>query len=298
MRVLSAIQELNYTPNIAAQQLSSGKTYTVGVLTPYFTLPSFVQRLAGVQEVMHDSAYDLVLHSVHSPEHLDEKIHTLLRQKRVDGLIILSPPPLNEEIWHNVDDIPVVIIDGRTNHPYAHYIIDNHQGGQLAATYLIEKGYQRIGFVGDEPVNRFGFTSSLHRFEGFKVAIKAAGYEINQSWYGFGVHGKQMAYEMALNILTQPEPPDAVFAASDVQAMGVLAAASELGLQVPEDIAVMGFDNLEVAEYIRLTTVHQPLHESGRLGALELLERLSASAKNYDAIYHQLPLEVVVRATA
>ena len=296
-KVLGVIAELGYTPNAAARRLSSGRSLTIGIVTPFFTLPSFVERLTGVQEILNNSDYELVLHSVRSPQHFRDKIRELLSQKRVDRLILLTFPAHEREMWQTSPNLPVIVVDSHAVQRYPSIIIDNVRGGEIAARYLIKAGHREIGFVGDELEDDFGFVSTRHRFQGFRQILAENKLTQRDEWYRFGVRGRDAAYENGRKILELDSPPTAIFAASDLQAFGILNAAHDLGLRVPEDIAVMGFDDIEAAQYMHLTTVRQPLYESGKMAAELLLSWLIDEIPP-EIQRHVQPIEVVERHTA
>ena len=143
-------------------------------------------------------------------------------------------------------------------------VIDDVLGGEMATEHLLAKGHRRIGFVGDAP-SPFGFTSSEQRRQGMRAALRRAGITAGATIESAGAarpRARRAAWRERL--LRCRDPPTAIFAASDVQAMGVLQAARAAGLRVPEDLAVIGFDDIDVAEVLGLTTVRQPLRETGR----------------------------------
>jgi DNA-binding LacI/PurR family transcriptional regulator len=146
-------------------------------------------------------------------------------------------------------------------------------GGRLVAQHVIRLGHRRIAFMGDYSRTAMAFTSSRLRLTGVRSALKAAGINLPQSLIGTGEHSRRRAAELATRMLTSPHPPTAILCASDTQAAGVLEAASALGLRVPEDLSVTGYDDLELADHLGLTTIHQPLFESG-VRAVERLLRL------------------------
>ena len=157
-------------------------------------------------------------------------------------------------------------------------MIDNVRGGELAAEHLLARGHRRIGFVGDHPDNSYGFTSSEDRRLGFHAALGRAGVSPDPALELFGPHGREPAGDLAEALLSLPEPPTAIFAASDLQAIGVLKAAERRGVRVPQDLAVIGFDDVDLAEIVGLTTIRQPLREGGALAADLLLAAIEDGA--------------------
>ncbi|MBN1564371.1 MAG: LacI family DNA-binding transcriptional regulator [Anaerolineae bacterium] len=296
-KVLAAIKVLNFSPNLAARQLSSGKTGTIGVVTPFLTFPSYVDRLTGIQDVLDESEYDLVLYSIRSVEQLQRRLQILIGENRVDGLIILSLPFSEDKLRAINPTFPIIAVDNDVMNYYPHIIIDNVEGGELATNYLIERGHQFIGFIGDRINSAFGFTSTEKRFEGYERALAQADLPFVEEWYWVGEHSHEAARQNARRILSLPERPTAFFVAIDTLAFGVLTAAQDLGLRVPEDVAVIGFDDVVAASYMNLTTIRQGLVESGRLSVQQMLEWLEQGQYPYDNKKLKLPLEIVERAT-
>jgi DNA-binding LacI/PurR family transcriptional regulator len=168
------------------------------------------------------------------------------------------------------DGLPTVLVDAE--HPgLAHVAIDDVRGGRMATEHLLARGHRRIAFIGDRAYPSFGFTSSGRRGEGYRAALLDAGIEPDPGLARLGGHEREDACALATELLALAEPPTAVFAASDVQALGVLEAAYSAGLRVPRDLAVIGFDDIELAAAAGLTTVRQPLRQSGRRGAQILI---------------------------
>src|SRR4051794_35461663 len=260
-RVLAAVDELGYQLNATARTLSSGQAQAIGVVVPFLETQSVIERLRGVVERLRRCGYDLLLADVEAPEARADAIRDLARRGRVAGLLFVSLPVLDHEVEALArDELPAVLLD--VPHPrLPHVVIDNVRGGELAAAHLLARGHQRIAFVGDHPTNAYGFTSSEDRRRGFRAALERAGISCVREC--LGDHGGEPACAAALELLALPEPPAAVFAASDVQAIGVLQAAAQVGARVPEDLAVIGFDDVDLAEMVGLTTVHQPLREGG-----------------------------------
>lgn len=296
-RVLAAIRELNFSPNAAARQLSGGRTFTIGVVTPFFTYPSFVERLSGIQEVLDHSEYDLVLYSIRSQAQLQDRLRFLVGQRRADGLIVLSLRFDDEDLRLLNPDLPLIAVDNDTVQRYPRIVIDNEDGGRLATEYLIAHGHRAIGFIGEVIDSAFGFTPTRHRMHGFREALAAAGLAYHAAWCRLVSLDQESARQAAREILSQNERPTAFFVAMDMLAFGVLAAAEDMGLRVPDDVAVMGFDDIQAARYLHLTTVRQHLIESGRLASQHMLDWLSAGHLGQENQQIKLPLEIVERAT-
>lgn len=296
-RVLSAIEQLNYRPNPMARGLSRGRCQTLGVVVPFFTHASAVERLRGVVDALDRSRYDLVLFNVESPIHRDEHFATLTRRDRADGLLIMSLPPPPHSLRRLADaEVPVVLLDARGRGVPA-VVTDDVQGGRIATRHLLELGHERIAFIGDDPDNPLGFVSSAQREQGFQQTMHQAGLEVRPGDVRHGPHVRSVARRLAEELLASSrDRPTAIFAASDIQALGALEAVRAAGLDVPGDVSVVGFDDIEVSDYAGLTTVRQPLYESGHRAASLLLEVL-ASEGPVAPIEHDLSLQLVVRRT-
>ncbi len=294
-RVLQAIEELNYTPNPIARRLSTGRTWTIGALVPFFTLPEFVKRLQGIQHALSESEYDLVLFNIENLAQRDRYFLDLTRNNRVDGLLILSLSLSDEQVAMFRDaNIPLVLVDAA--HPRLNRVVVDHTlGGRTATEYLIARGHTRIAFVSDPLEDPFNFTAPRQRYQGYRNALDAAGIPFREAYAMHGPHGRENARKMGRALLSLDEPPTAVFAASDTQAIGVMEAAREMGLRVPEDLSVVGYGDLRDAEYLNLTTIHQPLFESG-LEAVNLLVELIENPPAEPRVL-ELPVHMVERGT-
>jgi DNA-binding LacI/PurR family transcriptional regulator len=293
-RVHRAMEELGYRRSQVARSLSVGRSHALGVVAPFFTTPSVIERLRGIVEQLASHDYDVVLFSVENPQQRDDALRNFARHDRVDGLLVISLPLSDAEVGAlRRDELPVVLIDAR--HPaLPRVVIDDVRGGELAAEHLLAKGHRRIGFVGDAPDESLGFTSSERRREGFRGALSRAGIEPDDALERRGGAGRTAARELAHALLGGEERPSAVFAASDLQAFGVLEAAEALGLRTPEDVAVIGFDDIEMAAPMGLTTVRQPLYETGTRGADLLMAALAGAGEPVEVLE---PLSVIERRT-
>jgi DNA-binding LacI/PurR family transcriptional regulator len=282
-RVLDVIKHLNYVPNPTARRLSLGRTLTIGVIVPFFTRPAEVERLRGIEHTLLDSGYDLILYNVETPEQRDQYFRDIPRRERVDGVLIVSLTPRDGDVKpFKKANVPIVLVD-------AHHaslaglnqvVTDDVTGGRAATQHLIELGHRRIAYLSDCLDEPFNFTSSRDRLTGYQQALQAAGIPFRADYHVEGDHGRTEARRVAAQLLALPDHPTAIFAASDTQAMGVLEAARDAGLRVPEDLSVIGYDDIEIAEYLGLTTMSQKLYQSGQRG----VELLLAVLENPDAL--------------
>jgi LacI family transcriptional regulator len=294
-RVLAVINETGYMPNLTARRLSLGRTLTIGILLPFLTLPSFIERLRGVQVALADSEYDLTLSSVETPNRLDHCIDNLLRRAGVDGVIAVSIYFTDSQVGRfRQSKMPVVLIDAHCPE-MSRVVVDDVAGGETATRHLIELGHRRIGFLSDHLDNPFNFVAMRRRHKGYLQALNAARIPFFPGYHQQGKLGGREAYDKARVLLTLKERPSAIFAASDTHAVGVLKAAHELEIRVPEELSVVGYDDIRDAEYLNLTTIRQPLFQSGFEGANMLLAALKAAPSAPDDVC--LETQLVVRGT-
>jgi len=297
-KVLDAIEALKYRPNPLARNLSLRRTHVIGVVVPFFTSPSAVERVRGVVAGLARSPYDLMLFDIESDERREHAFQLFDRGDRSDGLLMISLIPPDDEVERlRAARLPCVLVDAP--HPGVPcVVIDDVHGGEVGTSHLIELGHRRIGFIGDKSPDPFRFAASRDRTRGYERALARAGIELRPEYVRDGTQSHHVARSTAIDLLRLPQRPTAVFAASDQQALGVLEAARILGIRVPEELSVVGFDDIDIAAHIGLTTVRQPLYESGRRGAELLLQMLAGAAQQLgDHHAEQLPVELVVRST-
>ncbi len=292
-RVLAAIDELNYRPSPAARSLPRGRVHTVAVIVPFVTRPSAVERVQGVVQGLRDLDIPVSIFDVETPSHQAEHFALLANAYRPEGTVIVSLHPTDGELegLRSAGLSPVFVdteIDG-----FSCVYIDDKHGGSLATELLIDLGHERIAFIGDVEDSGFGFSASINRRLGYRNALQRAGIEPRDGYVRLGEHGRETGRRLATELLMLEERPSAIFAASDTQALGALEAARDLGLDVPTDLSIVGFDDIESAHYIGLTTIRQPLTGSGHAAA-DLVRR-HIEEPTCEAKKVQLPLEVVSR---
>ncbi len=298
-RVLEAISELGYRPNSIARQLPrKQRIHNIGVITqPFFSYRSFAERLRGVQQGLNDSEpdYELVLYSVSSIPHYHERLASIAQAGSIEALIIidLELSEGQKEMLRQAK-IPFAGINHLQNQDWPCVGTDNRLGGRVATTHLVELGHRNIGYIGDDFFDPFGFLTSRERYQGYCDVLTEHQIPIQKNYFAVGAHDYDVARTLCREMMTQPSPPTAIFAMSDIQALGCAAACRELGLSIPDDVSIIGYDDLEMSYHTELTTVRQHLELSGRITIEYLVQHLKGG-NNPPA---PLPLpEVITRRT-
>lgn len=283
-KVLSAIAQLNYRPNPIARSMISKRTGAIGVIVPFFTRPFHTELLRAVQAGLTRSNKELVLYNVETVVQRNYYLSKLPMLHRVDGLLLLSLP-LEDEYAKviNETDIPIVLID--TYSPiFTSLIVDNIEGAYQAVKYLIKLGHKRIGFINGVIEGNIKFNQANDRLIGLHRAFGEAGLSFDPELLLTSEWSRSGGKQSALQLLSHEKRPTAIFAASDMQAVGVLEAAKELHLKVPDDVSVIGFDGIEIAELLELSTIQQPMHQLGEFGVLKLIEKMNNSQQHPELI--------------
>lgn len=277
-RVLDAIEQLDYSPNLIARSMTSRYTGSVGVIVPFFTRPFYSEVLRGVDVAITRAGREFVLYNVQSHEQSLSYFRTLPRQRKVDGLLVISlyPDEAAAAVFRQTS-IPVVLID--SYHPLlTSLVVDNIEGAFQAVNCLIERGHRRIGFINGIAEGDFRVNPANDRFIGLHRALGEAGIQYEPDLVVTSEWDRPGGRRAALQLLMRPDRPTAIFASSDIQAAGVLEAARMLNLSVPADLSLIGFDGIELAEILELSTVQQPMHHMGELGAQKLIAQIEGSA--------------------
>lgn len=294
--VLSAIDEIGFIPRAEARARAIKENRRIGVIAPFITAPSFVQRLRGVATALMNTKYELVIYTVDSSDRFHGYLAKLPLTYTLDGLIVMSLPFEDDEanrlIEHHVESVLI-------EYPqpvFSTVEIDDVAGGMMAAQYLINKGHRRIAFLGDTDLPEYSIHPVSQRLIGFRQALETAGLSIPPEYVILTPYSQEQARQAAHKLMHMSEAPTAIFSATDLQAFGVLKAAREMGLKIPDDLAVIGFDDLDMADYVGLTTVRQHLDDSGRIAVELLLSRLANPSHPVQHVH--LPLSIIERETA
>ncbi|EJL6334171.1 substrate-binding domain-containing protein [Vibrio cholerae] len=274
-RVNNAAQQLNYAPSALARSLKMNRTKTIGMLVTTSTNPFFGEVVKGVERSCYHQGYNLILCNTEGDnQRMKASINTLL-QKRVDGLLLMCSTLEGErlDVFDRYPDIPIVVMDWGPILFASDKIQDNSlQGGYMAAKHLIECGHKEIGCI-TGPLIRH---QAQMRYEGYKRALAEAGIAINPDWIvesDFECEGGYQAFE---KLYQRGKLPSALFVSNDMMAMGVIQAASQRGLRVPDALSLIGYDDVHIAKFMTpaLTTIHQPKYRLGKAAVDTLLYRL------------------------
>jgi DNA-binding LacI/PurR family transcriptional regulator len=285
---------MDYRPSFLARGLSTGTAGVLAAVVQRMTTPSSLQRLRGILDVSSAAGFDVILHNVNDVDDYRDQVRGLLRPDRCAGGLLVSLKPDDKDIEMLASNpVPVVTIDGKVPGVSGLYI-DDESGGQMATEHLVELGHERIAFVGDWE-DRIGFRPSTKRLAGYHTAMAAAGLDVPEDYVKKGAHERPVTLQQINELLDLEQPPTAVVASADSHAMVVTEGARARGVRVPEDLSVIGFDDLDIAEHLGLSTVRQPLYESGAKGAQMLLDIMEAEV--WSPHHEELSLELVPRGS-
>lgn len=295
-KVYDAIDKLGFVPQAEARARALRYKGRIGVITPFFTAPSFVQRLRGIAATLSKENFDLIIYTVDSNNRLQSYLSSLPLTGNLDGLVIVSLPVADNDVNRLIEhDLPTVLIE--FPHPLLNGVeINDVEGGRIATEYLIKKGHKRIAFLGDTDLPEYSIHPVNLRLKGFRQTMKTANLEIPKDFVRLAPYSQDQARIVARELLDNPNPPTAIFAATDLQALGVLKAARQMDIKIPDQLAIIGFDDLDMADYEDLTTIRQHLDESGRIAIEILLSHITDPTR--PAQHITLPLSLIERLTA
>jgi DNA-binding LacI/PurR family transcriptional regulator len=294
-RVLTAAADLNYVASPFAARLASGRTTTVGLVVPWVNRWFFAEVISTVETELRRAGFDLLLYNLGDEAGRARFFDVMPVRKRVDGLIIASLV-LEDEEFDRLEalDRPVGLL-GMPRPGFLSSRIDDDAGARMAVEHLISLGHQRIGLIGGDSEDPMRYTPPLHRRDGYRGALRDAGIDIDPELETLGYFTVEGGATAAEHLLSLPRPPTAIFAESDEMAYGALRTVRRRGLSVPQDVAVIGFDDQPMAELLDLSTIRQPVSEQAQDITRRLL-RFITDAENdeNDAV---LPTQLLVRGS-
>lgn len=285
----AAMNVLGYTPNAAARTLITGRSHLIGLVVSNITNPFYPEVIEAVVAMASDRGYNVILCNTQENPALQLSYLELLVAHQVDGAILTSMMLGTDQgaVARLLKRTPMVQVNRTTDDLHTDTVqLDNIRGGELAARHLLELGHTRIGYVGGHPDT----STNRNRFDGFSRALGAHHASADPALVRHGQFTHASGYELAGEILAEPNPPTALVCGDDEVAMGAIDAVIDRGLRVPEDVSVVGFDDVPIAALrpIGLTTVRQPAGEMGRRAVELLIDRI-------DADDQREPVDVMLR---
>ncbi|HEX3335192.1 MAG TPA: LacI family DNA-binding transcriptional regulator [Jatrophihabitans sp.] len=294
-RVFAAAAELNYVASPFAARLASGRTATVGLVVPFVNRWFFAEVISTVETALRHAGLDLLLYNLGDKDGRSRFFDIMPMRKRVDGVLVASLVLDDDEFYALTDLNRPVGLLGIEREGFLSASIDDVGSARMAVEHLLGLGHRRIGLIGGDTDDPMAFTPPLHRRDGYRDALEAAGVDLDPQLERLGFFTTHGGAEAARDLLTLEPRPTAMFAESDEMAYGALREINRAGLRVPEDVAVIGFDDQPFAEFMDLSTVRQPVADQ----ALDVTTRLLALIAEVDEEPRNpavvLPTELVVR---
>ncbi len=290
-RVLSVVRELDFRPNALAKGLHMKKTLTIGILIPDISNPYYAEIVRGIQNVADKAGYSVTLQNTDGKQEGIIRSIYLLREKSADGVIFSGGIITGYETLSILRELKErVVVIGRHEVDFPAVMADNMGGAAQAVRHLIGLGHREIGFIGGSD----GSTTSLDRLTGYRNALAQNGLPFNEKFVRPGSWNPKSGYLMAKTLLKGKERPTAIVSANDQMAFGAIKAAKEAGFSVPEDLAVVGFDNVPLSSYFDppLTTVEIPIQDIGAASMKMLVGLLSGSKFEKRKVF---PTKLLVR---
>ncbi|RKD21522.1 transcriptional regulator, LacI family [Caminicella sporogenes DSM 14501] len=278
-KVLKAIKELNYTPSAIARSLSTSRTNTIGVIVPEINNPFFGEIIKGISQVADEHNLNIILCNTDDNKEKELKALKLLKQQRIEGIIITPTYPedeFNREYLSSLENlgIPIVLLDGHVEYfNFSGVFIDHIKGAYDAATALIEAGHRKIaiitGYMNSRPARE--------RLIGYKKALEINNIPVEEKYIFYGDYTHETAYNITKEILNMKDRPTAIFVMSNMMILGCMKAFYEENIRVPEDMAIIGFDKIDVLNIIgmNISFVNGPTIEMGKMGMKILIESLN-----------------------
>ena len=292
---MNIIRELQFVPKAAAVANARKLYRRIGVIAPFFTEPSYIQRLRGISSVLSGLHYELVIYAVDEMTDLNTYIEMLVSNNRVDGLIVLCMKfdKKELELFKNAN-FPVCFVENESD-DFDSVCIKNVEGGQKAAEFLFAKGYRTPGFIGEKTSRPYAIPATEERLTGFSFYFANQGITMPSNHIWVGDFSEKKLDEGIKNFLNQEYLPDCIFCSSDLIAARFILLAGECRIRVPEDMAVLGFDDIDISRYMGLSSVNQNLDESGRLAAELILGHMEDPSRVARKVL--VPLDVIDRMT-
>jgi LacI family transcriptional regulator len=294
-KIEAVARQLGYTPNGIARGLVSKQTNTIGLIIPDINNPFFPMVVRGIEEVAHAHGYSIFLCNSDYDVQRERHYLSLLIEKRVDGIILMPGGDPHDQGPANTNEVPMVFVCREIFEADKSFVvIDDERGGFLATKHLIEQGYGSIGFIGS--TNQDSTTGV--RFRGYQLAFKKFGIPLNDAYIIAGDFKWEIGHRIVTEMIAQKKAPRAIFAENDFMALGIIQGVQEAGLKIPNDIAIVGFDDIPFATFpgINLTTIRQPKYKMGKIAANILMDQIAG--KSHESKRVIIEPELIIRQSS
>lgn len=289
-KILDIVEREGYIPNGVAKSLKMKKTKTIGVIMPDVMNPFFAEMARGAEDAAEKKGYTVIICNSDNNKNKEEKYLNMLQEKMVDGIIMTASEGISSSAIEKCN-IPMVLVDRvlESDKPIGNIAINNVKGTFMATNYLIDKGCKNIGFISSKIVNDL----SKDRFEGYKLALKKKGFKVNESKIYLGNFTIETGYNGVQYLFSKGEV-DGICCGNDLIAIGAIRSIKEKGLNIPDDIKVIGFDDISISKYVDppLTTIRQPIYKMGLEAVNMLISIIEKKSKNMKKV---LNVELVER---
>ena len=293
-RIYRAVEDLGYRPNIVARSLRKKKTGIIGLVLSDIANPFYPEIARGVEERAREYGFNVILCNTDNDPSQERNSIEILLSRQIDGLIITSARSTDNLKEYLREDCPIVLVN-RDPFPgrFDFVGIDNISSARMVVNHLIKLGHQRIAFIEGEPAS----PASFGRYEGYTRALGEAGISVQENYVKVGYLKYESGYRVAISFLGEVPPPTAVFCANDMMALGAIDACAEKRMKVPQDVAIVGFDDMWVASLknVQLTTVRQPRYQMGVKAVDLMIERITGKRSEIKRVI--LPTKLVIRGT-
>lgn len=295
-RIDQAVSQLSYYPNQLARNLSRGQSKMIGLVTPDIANPFFAQLASAAAEEAAARGFHILLCSTQNDPKREVAYLELLSGKQLDGLVVLTSCAVGDLLGQHIANRDrVVLIDEDADiQDVPKVFVENQQGGYLATQHLISHGHTRVAHIGGPR----GLFSAKERFEGYAAALAEHGLTLEPELVQFGLYTETFGRQATQRLLELPNPPSAIFAASDYGALGTLRCLNDNHLRVPDDVSLVGFDDIPLSSLLQppLTTIRQPIERLGREGIRLLIETIE-TGKPTVPLVQRFPVELIERGS-